>query len=83
MGKDMTAVATVTELRQKFTGSDRLSELFHMVNRILPEDQVVLSVPPDTTAGDALKLMQEHGFSQLPDIHTLFERLISKQQSTA
>lgn len=58
--------ATVTELRQKLVGPDRLSELFHMVNRILPEDQVVTSVPPDTTAGDALKLMQERGFSQLP-----------------
>lgn len=62
----MTAPATVTELRRKLAGPDRLSALFHMVNRILPEDQVVLSVPPDTTAGDALKLMQQHGFSQLP-----------------
>lgn len=62
----MTLPATVTELRQKLVGPDRLSELFHMVNRILPEDQVVISVPPDTTAGDALKLMQERGFSQLP-----------------
>ncbi|SVE52887.1 uncharacterized protein METZ01_LOCUS505741, partial [marine metagenome] len=46
----MAALATVTDLRQKFDGPDRLSELFHMVNRILPEDQSVRSVPPDTTA---------------------------------
>ena len=62
----MAALATVTDLRQKFDGPDRLSELFHMVNRILPEDQSVRSVPPDTTAKIALGLMQEHGFSQLP-----------------
>jgi predicted transcriptional regulator len=62
----MAALATVTDLRQKFEGPDRLSELFHMVNRILPEDQSVRSVPPDTTAKNALGLMQEHGFSQLP-----------------
>ena len=49
----MAALATVTDLRQKFDGPDRLSELFHMVNRILPEDQSVRSVPPDTTAKNA------------------------------
>ena len=54
------------ELRQKLIESDRLSGHFHVVNRILPEDQVVTSVPPDTKAGDALKLMEEHGFSQIP-----------------
>jgi predicted transcriptional regulator len=42
------------------------SALFHMVNRIVPEDQVVLSVPPDTPAGEALRLMQGGGYSQLP-----------------
>ncbi len=56
----------VAELRQKLAEPDRLSELFHMVNRILPEDQVVRSVSPDTTAGDALQLLQKHGYSQLP-----------------
>ena len=62
----MAALATVADLRQRFDGPDRLSELFHMVNRILPEDQSVRSVPPDTTAKNALGLMQEHWFSQLP-----------------
>lgn len=65
----MMAVATVTEfaeLQEKLAGPDRLSELFHMVNRILPEDQVVVSVSADTLAGEALKLMQKHNFSQLP-----------------
>ena len=62
----MASSATFDELRQKLVGPDRLSELFHMVNRILPDDQVVMSVPPETKAGDALKLMQANGFSQLP-----------------
>lgn len=45
---------------------DRLSALFHMVNRLLPDQQVVVTVPPETTAGTALALMRQHGFSQLP-----------------
>ena len=58
----MTESATFDELCQKLVGPDRLSELFHMVNRILPEDQVVISAPPETKAGDALRLMQVDGF---------------------
>lgn len=42
------------------------SKLFHRVNRILPEDQEVLTVPPDIEAKDAIKLMEERGFSQVP-----------------
>ena len=43
-----------------------ITELFHRVNRIVPEDQKVLTIPPATKAGDALKLMAEHHYSQLP-----------------
>ena len=45
---------------------DRLSALFHMVNRLLPDKQVVMAVPPETSAATALALMRKHGFSQLP-----------------
>ena len=61
---------------------DRLSALFHMVNRLLPEKQVVVWVTPETrllpekqivvwvtpetSAREALALMRKHGFSQLP-----------------
>jgi len=62
----MTEPVTFNELRQKLVEPDRLSGLFHVVNRILPEDQVLISVRPDTKAADALKLMEEHGFSQIP-----------------
>jgi CBS domain-containing protein len=40
--------------------------MFHLVNSLLPDEQSVLSVPPDTRARDALQLMQQYGFSQLP-----------------
>ena len=62
----MTAPMTFNELRQKLVEPNRFSGLFHVVNRILPEDQVLMSLSPDTKAGDALKLMEEHGFSQMP-----------------
>lgn len=40
--------------------------MFHLVNSLLPDEQSIVSVPPDTLVSDALKLMQQHGFSQLP-----------------
>jgi predicted transcriptional regulator len=46
--------------------AERVSALFHMVNRLLPEGQEVFSVPPSMQARDALKLMRKHGFSQVP-----------------
>ncbi len=42
--------------------------LFHSVNSLLPDQQSVLSVRPDTKVREALDLMQQHGFSQLPVI---------------
>jgi CBS domain-containing protein len=40
--------------------------IFHLVNSLLPDEQIILSVPPYTHVRDALKLMQQYGFSQLP-----------------
>ena len=45
---------------------DLASELFHRINRIIPQDQVVLSVPPNCRVRDAIALMQKHGSSQMP-----------------
>lgn len=45
---------------------DLASELFHGINRIIPADQMVISVPPAMPVRDALSLMGEHNFSQLP-----------------
>jgi CBS domain-containing protein len=45
---------------------DLASELFHRINRIIPRDQVVLTVPPNCRVRDAVALMREHGYSQVP-----------------
>jgi predicted transcriptional regulator len=45
---------------------DLASELFHRINRIIPQDQVLLTVPPKCNVREAIGLMQEHGYSQLP-----------------
>jgi CBS domain-containing protein len=41
-------------------------EGFHTVNRVLPEGQQVTAVDPSTPAREALAIMRERGFSQLP-----------------
>lgn len=45
-----------------------LADLFHRVNRLLPEDQQVFPVASDTTVRKALEMMRELNFSQLPVI---------------
>jgi predicted transcriptional regulator len=62
----VTESARLTVLHEILAPPDRLAKLFHMVNRLLPEGQEVLSVPPDLPAREALELMRESGFSQLP-----------------
>lgn len=49
-------------------GDDRpdYEEVFHRLNSVLPEEQEVVSIDPETAAGRALQIMREHGFSQLP-----------------
>jgi predicted transcriptional regulator len=55
------------------TGSTSVSDeiqsvtnLFHRLNSVLPVDQRVVSVSPDTLAVEALRTMGTHGYSQLP-----------------
>lgn len=43
-----------------------IMHIFHRVNRVLPEDQEVLTIPPDMKAAAALALMCKHSYSQLP-----------------
>src|SRR5579862_3307089 len=45
---------------------DLAGEVFHRINRIIPTDQVVLTVPPHCRVRDAVALMQKHGYSQVP-----------------
>ncbi len=64
-------VATVVNLAVLDTSPiarelDLVSQLFHRINRVLPDDQVPLTIPPDCKASDALKIMLEHRYSQVP-----------------
>lgn len=43
-----------------------VADLFHRINRILPVDQEIVTVPPDTPVRRALDIMQKRSFSQLP-----------------
>lgn len=65
-GSRMTGTAKLADIHQIQARPDRLSSLFHMVNRIIPEAQDVVFVSPETSARDALALMRKHGYSQLP-----------------
>ncbi|MBM3268579.1 MAG: CBS domain-containing protein [Candidatus Sericytochromatia bacterium] len=41
-------------------------DLFHVVNKLIPDDQEILSVAVDTPVRDAIARMEEHSYSQLP-----------------
>lgn len=43
-----------------------MTQLFHRVGRLIPESQDVLTVPPAMKAAQALALMSEHSYTQLP-----------------
>jgi predicted transcriptional regulator len=45
---------------------DLVSELFHRINRIIPEKQHLLVIAPDTSVREAVTLMHRHGYSQVP-----------------
>lgn len=43
-----------------------VTELFHRVNSVIPDEQSIVSVPPEMAVADALELLTKHGFSQVP-----------------
>ena len=43
-----------------------VSELFHRLNKVLPDNQQVITISPETKVSQALELMLKSGFSQLP-----------------
>lgn len=45
---------------------DLASELFHRINRIIPQDQSLLTIPPNYKVREAVALMRKHGYSQIP-----------------
>jgi CBS domain-containing protein len=46
-----------------------LTSVFHRLSSVLPESQELLTVGPDMPASEALKLMEERGYSQVPIVH--------------
>ncbi len=45
---------------------DLASELFHRINRIVPQNQSLLVISPHQKVRDAVALMRRYGYSQLP-----------------
>src|SRR5688500_14684559 len=43
-----------------------VSDLFHQINRVLPEAQQLLTFPPDMPARDAVAMLHARSFSQAP-----------------
>ena len=60
------ATATSSLDNEDSDPKDRFVNLFHLVNALVPDEQNVTVVRPDTPVREALDLMRENGFSQLP-----------------
>ena len=43
-----------------------LTEVFHRINSVIPDSQKLVTVEPDMAAANALDLLTEHGYTQLP-----------------
>lgn len=48
--------------------SRSITDLFHRLNRVLPENQKVLTVPGEMSASEALRLLRQHHYSQVPAV---------------
>jgi predicted transcriptional regulator len=43
-----------------------LKDLFHLVSRVLPDNQEIITFPPTKRVGEALEMMRKGNFSQVP-----------------
>src|SRR6266567_1107647 len=67
MGPDDTpAIETLEPASTRPTGGSKLAHLFHRINSIIPEAQEVVTVAPSAFAAEALALLDQHRFSQVP-----------------
>lgn len=65
----MTASVSILRILDESSAArelDLASELFHRINRIIPANQKLLTVPPKCKVREAVALMRAHGFSQIP-----------------
>jgi CBS domain-containing protein len=63
---DTPAIETRSTVSARPTGVSRLADLFQWINSVIPEAQEVVTVAPSTTAGEAVALLEQHRFSQVP-----------------
>ncbi len=56
---DILAASSASEMNS-------VTELFHRVNSVIPDAQTLLTIEPEMLVEDALRLLQENCFSQLP-----------------
>ena len=45
---------------------DLVTELFHRINRLIPESQQLLTIPPEMPVREAIAILRQQGYSQLP-----------------
>jgi len=64
----MSARGAVDEMSPSDEGDQSLAELFHLVRSLVPMDQRVFTGSPDMTVVEAIQIMHQHNFSQLPII---------------
>jgi CBS domain-containing protein len=60
------ATSDVGTIRALLRDPKSVTDLFHVVHRLLPPGRSLLTVPAEATAGYALEVMRANGYSQLP-----------------
>src|SRR5438132_727639 len=45
---------------------ESVTQLFHRLNRVLPDEQIITTIAASTKVFDALRLMKSKSYSQLP-----------------
>ena len=59
----MSETAEIVDIPEMLASPEQLIAFFHTVSRLLPDSQVVVSVPPEMPAREALSLMHQHEIS--------------------
>ena len=61
-----TAIDTQPILSVLLAPPASLTEVFHRINSLIPQDQRLVTIRPSTTVEQATQIMREKRFSQLP-----------------
>ena len=52
------------------------TDLFYLVANLLPSDQLLATIPTNTTISKAIEFMERHGYSQVPVVTTVKQNVI-------